>query len=89
VTISATKAMIGTVALMTPRTRENADVLRAGSDGLRKLVARCRDPEMRVSGANTEFVVAPTQVLHERVAPNDHLRGGAGLQSAHRAQPCP
>ena len=42
------------------------------SDHFGEFVERCRDSEMTVSGAGAEFIVAATEVLHERVTANDH-----------------
>jgi hypothetical protein len=46
-----------------------------------------RDQTMTVSNLGAEFIVPTTQVLHERIAPNDHPRRPVGLQPAHRPQP--
>ena len=59
----------------------------AGSDGCGQFVERRCDPKMTVSSLNAESIVPTTQVLHERMAPNDHPGGPVGLQTTHRPQP--
>jgi hypothetical protein len=41
---------------------------------------------MTVSGIDAGCIVAPAQVLHERVTVNDHLRSPVSLQPPHRPQ---
>jgi hypothetical protein len=83
----AQRSYSGTVALVMFGAWEMPVCSGARSDGLGEFVERGGDPEMTVSSVDAELVVAATQVLHERVTPNDHPRSRVGLQSAHRSQP--
>ena len=69
----------GTVALFDQRARrKRLGPVPVGSDGLADFVERRCDAEVRV-GFDTEFVVAPSNVLHERVTADDHPGGAVGL----------
>ena len=41
-----------------------------------------------MAGFDTEFVVAASQVLDERMTADHGCRGAIGSQTAHRAKPC-
>lgn len=75
----------GSVALGRIDAREGRSV-DVGSDGSSEFGERCGDAPMG-SGVATEFVVAAANVLHQRVALHDHLRGSAALEASHRSQP--
>jgi hypothetical protein len=67
--------------------RQSRRLFGAGLDGGGEFVERRRDPKMTVSSLGAEFIVPPTQVLQERMAPNDHPGGPVGLQTTDRPQP--
>ena len=56
------------------------------SDCRRELVERRgnREPGKRV---DAEFVVATSEVLHERMASDDNRRGPISFEAAHRSKP--
>jgi hypothetical protein len=56
-----------------------------GSDCLAELIERCCDAQTRLC-FDPEFVVAAADVLHERVACDDHVGGAVGLEAAHWSQ---
>jgi hypothetical protein len=77
----------GTVVLVERGARHTGVASAFRSDRCGQFVERCRDTQTMVAGFEAQFVVAASQVLDERVAPDHVARGLIGSQTAHRPEP--
>ena len=59
----------------------------SGSDSADEFGERGRDATAR-RAIDTEFGVATTNILHQRVTAHDHQRRMVTFEAAHRSQPC-
>jgi hypothetical protein len=65
---------------------QDLDAVDVRSDRLGEFDERGRDAPMGSTVA-PEFVVAAPNVLHERVAADDHAGGAVAFESTHRSEP--
>ena len=78
----------GTIALFDDGAQPTGEMSSSRSDRCDEFVERGSDPQTRMAGFDTEFVVAASQVLDERMTADHGCRGAIGSQTAHRAKPC-